>query len=156
MYNSVINSSVRILAESFQVNETYQFLVQMVHRHDLTHRSIGYLVVEIEDTQSPMIMIRFLFASFKGLYFDDWFSCAISGMCLSRTQFHYVNPTTQLALFSRCFGHCSPIEKIHWKIYQGSILSTNQIPLWTLVPSLSSTSFYGNSSSNWKINKDSF
>ena len=71
MHNSVINSSVRILAESFQVNETYQFLVQMVHRHDLTHRSIGYLVVEIEDTQSPMIMIRFLFASFKGLYFDD-------------------------------------------------------------------------------------
>lgn len=140
-YANMIKSTVRIIAESLQMNETYQFLVEMVNRHDATRRSIGYLTVEVENIQSPRIMIG-LVRFFFNLFSNNHFSCVISTMCLSTGgQSHYVNPTTQFALFSVCFGNCSSMNTIQWNIYQRS----NQISQWTLFSSTSSSLIYGKS-----------
>lgn len=56
---------MRIFARSLSINETYQFLVEMINRNDPTRRSIGYLLVQIEEIQSPLIPIRFVQFSFQ-------------------------------------------------------------------------------------------
>lgn len=56
---------MRIFARSLSINETYQFLVEMINRNDPTRRSIGYLLVQIEEIQSPLITIRFVQFSFQ-------------------------------------------------------------------------------------------
>jgi hypothetical protein len=40
-------------------------------------------------------------------------------MCVSHLEYHRINPSTQVALFSRCLGRCSSLMNITWLIYQG-------------------------------------
>ncbi|UJR16672.1 hypothetical protein I4U23_003572 [Adineta vaga] len=51
---------------------------------------------------------------------------------IEETQFQFINPTTQVALFSICVGNCSIIEDISWKIYYGITNSTSNITQWIL------------------------
>lgn len=53
-------------------------------------------------------------------------------MCIPNVEYQYVNPTTQVAMFSTCIGHCSTIENITWNIYQRSMNSNSSISKWTL------------------------
>ena len=46
-------------------------------------------------------------------------SCVISTMCVAHLEYQRINPTTQVALFSRCVGRCSSLSNITWMIYQG-------------------------------------
>ena len=62
-------------------------------------------------------------------------------MCPFDEQFHYINPTSQLFLFTHCSGPCSKVENIQWKIYQGSNNPTIQ---WTLFSPRTLEWFYGN------------
>lgn len=149
-YRNVANSSVTIAGESLEVNVTQQFLVTMVHRHDLTRRSFGYLLVVAENIRSPIITIRFVLCFFNS-FSNDRFSCVISTMCVSVDQFRYVTPSTQFALFSLCSGDCSAVEKIQWNLYQGSINSSDSTPHWTLFSPTFSSSLYGKSSLDRKI-----
>ena len=64
-------------------------------------------------------------------------------MCLSNGQFFYVNPTTQLALFTLCSGDCLAVEKIQWNIYQGSINSSDQTVQWIRFFPITLSWFYG-------------
>jgi hypothetical protein len=48
---------VTILAGSLELNQTYQFVVHMVNRLDLTLETTGYLLVQIEETRPQMIAI---------------------------------------------------------------------------------------------------
>jgi hypothetical protein len=57
-YDDLINSSLTIFAKSLKSNQTYQFMIEMIHRKNASLRSIGYLTVKVEHFQSPMIMIR--------------------------------------------------------------------------------------------------
>jgi hypothetical protein len=78
-------------------------------------------------------------------------------MCLLNDQFHYVNPNTQLALFTLCiYGNCSSIENIQWNIYQGSINSSNKTVEWTLFTLMTSSWFYGINTKNLTITKKFF
>ena len=52
------------------------------------------------------------------------FRCVISTMCDPQMQFQRINPSTQVALFSRCTDNCSDLTSITWKIYRGSINSS--------------------------------
>lgn len=123
-YNDVIHSSVTIAAESFQINTTFQFLVQVVHRYNFTRRSAGYLLVKIEHIQSPIITIRFVEVLSQSIFSNNQSSCVIAMMCSSTDRSYYINPTTQLALFSLCSGDdCLSIEKIQWNVYRESINS---------------------------------
>ena len=46
-----------ILANSLQSNETYQFLVQMENRRNSSIQATGYVIVQIQDSNRPMIVI---------------------------------------------------------------------------------------------------
>jgi hypothetical protein len=51
-------SAVLILAGSFlQSNQTYQFMVYMENRHNSSIQATGYVLVQVEDTSSPIIFI---------------------------------------------------------------------------------------------------
>ena len=50
-------SSVTILAGSLQLNQKYQFLVQMSNRRNASLQATGYVLVQIEDSNRPMIAI---------------------------------------------------------------------------------------------------
>ena len=51
-------------------------------------------------------------------------------MCIPNLEFQLVNPTTQVALFSKCLGNCSTLINITWNIYQA--LNGSSTPIrWT-------------------------
>jgi hypothetical protein len=58
-------------------------------------------------------------------------SCVISTMCSPNIEYQYINPSTQVALFSDCVGRCRSVLNIHWKIYQGLNDSLRNIVEWT-------------------------
>ena len=48
-------------------------------------------------------------------------------MCSPNLEYQYLNPTTQVALFSIYTGNCTGILHITWNISQGSNISSNNI-----------------------------
>ena len=53
-------------------------------------------------------------------------------MCVPDGEFQLLNPTTQLALFSRCYDdNCATPRNIMWNIYHGSFNVTSNVTLWT-------------------------
>ncbi len=58
-------------------------------------------------------------------------SCVISTMCSANQEYQYINPSTQIALFSDCVDPCHSLLKIHWKIYQGLNDSSTNIIQWS-------------------------
>ena len=58
-------------------------------------------------------------------------SCVITSLCAPNLEFQFVNPTTQVALFSVCIGNCTSLLNITWNIYQGANSSSNSMQ-WTL------------------------
>ncbi|UJR19382.1 hypothetical protein I4U23_022512 [Adineta vaga] len=109
-------SSIRILRESLELNKTYQFMVQMNNRRNSSIYAIGYVLVQIKDLQRPMIII----------------GCVISTLCSSNLEYQRINPTTQVALYSYCYGKCPLNEIIQWNIYYQSKNSTQ----WILFPEM--------------------
>jgi hypothetical protein len=59
-------------------------------------------------------------------------------MCIPNVEYQYINPTTQVALFSICVGNCITVQNITWNIYQGSMNSTSNIVQWTLFNQMNS------------------
>ena len=53
-------------------------------------------------------------------------------MCSPNLEYQFLNPTTQVALYSVCIDNCASLIRIHWNIYQGSLLDTlTDIVTWT-------------------------
>lgn len=74
-------------------------------------------------------------------FFFTRFSCVISTLCLPNLEFQFVNPTTQVALFSECTGVCPSILNITWNVYQGVPNASPTVMQWT---QFNLTSFYEN------------
>ena len=53
-------------------------------------------------------------------------------MCVPNTTFQMINPTTQVALYALCLGHCADVLRASWNIYQGSINSSTNNTEWIL------------------------
>jgi hypothetical protein len=69
-------------------------------------------------------------------------------MCIQKSEFQLINPTTQVALFSVCNGNCTNIQNIKWNIYQGSMNFTK----WTLFNKMNlyeNLWFFGRNTSNF-------
>ncbi|CAF2064973.1 unnamed protein product, partial [Rotaria magnacalcarata] len=77
-------SSVTIMANSLVADRTYQFMVNMTHRANPYFQASGYLLVKVENVRSQMVAV----------------GCVIATMCSRKGEFQYINPNTQLALFS--------------------------------------------------------
>jgi hypothetical protein len=71
-------------------------------------------------------------------------------MCVPNLEFQLVNPTTQVALFSICYGNCTTIPNITWNIYEGSMSSSSNVTKWSL---FNQTNSYQNI---WFFGKDLF
>jgi hypothetical protein len=55
--NGSLKSSLTILANSLKSNETYQFMVIMSNRQNSTLQATGYVLVQVIDSQSQLIVI---------------------------------------------------------------------------------------------------
>jgi hypothetical protein len=55
--NNSLKSSLTILPNSLKSNETYQFMVFLTSRQNSTLQVTGYLLVQVEDTQTQLIVI---------------------------------------------------------------------------------------------------
>ena len=95
-----------------------------------TQQATGYVLVNIENTRPQMIAI----------------GCVIVTLCSPNLEYQFVNPTTQVALFSLCLGNCSSIQKIVWNVYSGQANSS----LWILF-NQTQNYFFGKSSSNFTV-----
>jgi hypothetical protein len=50
-------SSITIFGNSLLSNRTYQFMVYMENRRNITQQATGYLLVQVDDNHSQMIVI---------------------------------------------------------------------------------------------------
>jgi len=105
-------------------------MVQMTNILNSTQQATGYVLVKIENTRRQMIAI----------------GCVIVTLCSPNLEYQFVNPTTQVALFSLCIGNCSSIQKILWNVYSGEANSS----LWILF-NQTQNYFFGKSSSNFTV-----
>ena len=59
-------------------------------------------------------------------------------MCIPNLEYQFVNPTTQVALYSFCLRSCPGLLNITWNIYQGQANASSNLTQWTLLPSITS------------------
>jgi hypothetical protein len=104
-----------ILGDSFPANQTYQVMVSMQHRRNITPPATGFVLIHVQDTSTPLIFI----------------GCVISTLCVAQLEYQRINPTTQVALFSVCSGNCHTLLNITWKVYQGSRNGSSSVTHWT-------------------------
>jgi len=110
-------------------------MVQMSNILNSTQQATGYVLVKIEETRRQMIAI----------------GCVIVTLCSPNLEYQFVNPTTQVALFSLCIGNCSSIQKITWNVYSGQANSS----LWILF-NQTQNYFFGTTSSNFTVTNQLF
>ncbi|CAF1506830.1 unnamed protein product [Adineta ricciae] len=118
-FDNLFNSSLTILAGTLQINQTYQVLVRLTNYQNSSIQFIGYLIVNIEQSISlPTIFI----------------GCVISSMCISNNiEYQYVNPTTQLSLYSICNQNCQLNQyNITWNIYYATQNLSVNSTTWVL------------------------
>ncbi|CAM4846598.1 unnamed protein product, partial [Rotaria magnacalcarata] len=109
-------SSMTIMANSLVVNRTYQFVVNMTHRANPYIRASGYLLVKVENARSQMVAV----------------GCVIATMCSRKGEFQYINPNTQLALFSSLMNQTGLLNNITWNVYTRMMNSSSDTQKWSL------------------------
>ncbi|CAF4649449.1 unnamed protein product [Rotaria socialis] len=137
-------SSITILAYSLATNQTYQFMVTMDHIHNTSLQATGYALVIVENNRSQVIAI----------------GCVISTMCSHNLEFQDINPSTQVALFSRPVNKSASLINITWNVYYVLTNSSTNVQNWTLfthtVGKYRDTWFFGNNTSNFTASKQLF
>ena len=118
-------SSLVVLGRAFLSNRTYQFMVQLRHKRNPSRQGTGFLLVRVEETFSPLIVI----------------SSPTSTLLIPNSEYQLINPTTQLSLVARCEEKCSSTEKpnITWNIHQGK----KNLTQWTLFNRTNLQYFFG-------------
>jgi len=105
-------------------------MVQMTNILNSSQQATGYVLVQTQDVPSPMIAI----------------GCVIESLCSPNLEYQFVNPTTQVALFSLCLRNCSLIKSISWNVYSRQPNSS----LWILFNQTENW-FFGTTSSNFTV-----
>ena len=54
-------------------------------------------------------------------------------MCSANAEYQFINPTTQVALYSICLGTCTGLLSINWSIYQGTMNQSSNTVQWALM-----------------------
>ena len=110
-------------------------MVQMSNILNSTQQATGYVLVKVENTRPQMTAI----------------GCVIVTLCSLNLEYQFVNPTTQIALFSLCLGNCSSVQKIIWNVYSGQENSS----LWILFNQTENW-FFRTTSSNFTVTNQLF
>jgi len=110
-------------------------MVQLTNIQNSSQQATGYVLVQTQDVSSPMIAI----------------GCVIESLCSPNREYQFVNPTTQVALFSLCLGNCSLIKSISWHVYSRQPNSS----LWILFNQTENW-FFGTTSSNFTVKNQLF
>ncbi|CAF1309622.1 unnamed protein product [Rotaria magnacalcarata] len=136
-------SSLIILGYSLKSNQTCQFKVTMQNLQNSSVQGFDYLLVKVEGNQQMLIVI----------------GCVIATLCAKNVEYQYVNPTTQVALFSTCTDNCQSINNITWNIYQGVMNTTSNVVQWTTFQNMKqyeSIWFFGFNISNFTAKNNLF
>ena len=83
----------------------------------------------------------------------------IWSICAQNLEFQKVNPTTQVALYSRSVDQSPTIQNITWNIYHGIINSTRNYTRWTPFNKMDDYNniwFYGRNTTNFTATNDLF
>ena len=110
-------------------------MVQMTNIRNPSQQATGYVLIQIQNHSSPIIAM----------------GCVIESLCSPNLEYQFINPTTQVALFSLCIGNCSSIKNIIWNVYSGKANSS----LWILF-NQTQNYFFGNRSSNFTVTNQLF
>ncbi|UJR19400.1 hypothetical protein I4U23_022530 [Adineta vaga] len=137
IYNNINNSSLTIFNKSFEFNETYQFLIEMIHHQNSSLQSFAYLFVEIVNMTSSNIIIN----------------CITRRVCSLKDEIYYINQNNQLELSSFSTRNHSKPLKITWNIYQGTLNKTIQ---WISFTPLPISLFFGLNTANLLVMSDLF
>lgn len=73
-------------------------------------------------------------------------SCVITTMCAFDQEYQFINPSTQVALYSVSDEPCLPPCSIEWTTYAGTVHSITQEVIWNVHSAMSSAGkihFYG-------------
>ncbi|CAM4977714.1 unnamed protein product, partial [Rotaria socialis] len=136
-------SSLIILGNSLKSSQTYQFKVTMLNLQNSSVQGFDYLLVKVERNQQMLIVM----------------GCVISTLCGENVEYQYVNPTTQVALFSTCTDNCQSINNITWNIYQGVMNTTSNVVQWTAfqnVKQYENIWFFGSNTANFTAKNNLF
>lgn len=122
-----LKSSLVIVVGSFLSNLRYQLMVELTNKVDPSRQERGFLLLRIEETSSPLIVIR----------------SSTSSSLIPNSEYQSINPTSELSLVSRCAKNCSstPKAKIIWNIYQGK----KNLIQWILGNRTDPLNFFGQS-----------
>ena len=130
------SSALIIIGGSLRSNQTYQFLLEMQNKRNQWLQVVGSLLVEVHDTESPTIVIRYdqrnMSPSLRSGIVPS--SCVVSVLCMPNVDYQLINPTTQVALLSFCFETCPSVQSITWAIYQGHYNASSNLTQWSLFP----------------------
>jgi hypothetical protein len=80
-------------------------------------------------------------------------------MCVPNVEYQWINPNTQVSLYSFCVNNCSAIEQIQWHIFVGMRNSSLNVTTWTEFNQTnvsSMISFFGTNTANFTVTKDLF
>ncbi|CAF4464255.1 unnamed protein product [Rotaria socialis] len=96
-------SSITILRNTLAMNQTYQFRVIMDHIRNASQQATGYVFVRVVDSGPYMVII----------------GCVITTMCSPNLEFQYINPSTQVSLYSQPANESLTPNSIKWTVHQG-------------------------------------
>jgi hypothetical protein len=51
-------------------------------------------------------------------------------MCAPNAEYQFVNPTTQVALYSICLDNCQSLLHVEWQVYEGMMNASTAIVQW--------------------------
>ena len=145
-------SALTLFGSTLASNQTYQFMVQLENIFNSSSQATGYLLVQVDDTQSELIVISWDPFPFPFLpQTNHLSSCVISTLCSANQEYQFVNPTTQVALFSLCVGTCISTSNITWNVYYRTTNASTNLMQWTLfkqTQQYQNVWFFGNSFSH--------
>ncbi|CAF1313923.1 unnamed protein product [Adineta ricciae] len=136
-------SALTLFGNALASNQTYQFMIQLENIFNSSSQATGYLLVQVDDTQSELIVI----------------SCVISTLCTANQEYQFANPTTQVAIFSLCVGTCVSINDITWNVYYGTTNASTNLMRWTLFKQAQQYQdvwFFGSNTSNFTATNNLF
>ncbi|CAF1116536.1 unnamed protein product [Adineta ricciae] len=138
-YDDLIESSITVFNHVFQVNQIYEFHVEIINKKNSSAKFSSFLIVKIQEKSSPFVTIN----------------CVILTLCIPQPSYQLINPRNQLFLHSQCFENCSNVQYIRWNIYY-SLSDVHNWVLFNQTDTYENVSIFGRETNRLTITNDVF